>query len=395
MKIILRTIFLLLTLLIFFVGYMTFIGLETKKLNNQIAEKVENINESLKLELKEIKLIFDPMSFSINAKTISPRLISKNKAIEIENIKTRVSLKSLINNKFSLENLEISTKSLKVKDLISFVRALNNSSELFILEKLIQKGYLIGDIQLDFDENGNIKNNYLVNGFVKDLDIDIFKKYNFQNINFIFNFEKEQFVAKDSSFKFNDVNFLSENITIKRKDNNFLVKANVNNDKISLSKKKIEDFIRLFEHNLSFENITFSSKNTFSFILNEKFKIKDLEVESNINLEKLLLKNNFDLKNIFPKIKDQFSFINHKINLKLKSDDLFLEGSGDLLFQEKKDNLIYNFEKNDKVSKFTSVLKINDNPFNLNLLNYEKSKDKGLEISLKGYQKKKKSNFFE
>ena len=41
MKIILRTIFLLLTLLIFFVGYMTFIGLETKKLNNQIAEKVE------------------------------------------------------------------------------------------------------------------------------------------------------------------------------------------------------------------------------------------------------------------------------------------------------------------------------------------------------------------
>ena len=79
--------------------------------------------------------------------------------------------------------------------------------------------------------------------------------------------------------------------------------------------------------------------------------------------------------------------------MKLKSDDLFIEGSGDLLFQEKKDNLIYNFEKNDKVSKFTSVLKINDNPFNLNLLNYEKSKDKGLEISLKGYQKKKNQIF--
>ena len=53
-------------------------------------------------------------------------------------------------------------------------------------------------------------------------------------------------------------------------------------------------------------------------------------------------------------------------------------------------NLKYNFEKNGKVSKFTSVLKINDNPFNLNLLNYEKNKDKKLEISLKGYQNKKK-----
>ncbi len=388
MKIIFRTTLLLLTLLIFLVGYMTFFGLETKRLNNQIAEKVKDVNESLKLELKEIKLIFDPISFSINAKTISPRLILKNKVIEIENIKTRVSLKSLINNKFSFENLEISTKSLKVKDLVSFVRTLNNTPEFFILEKLIQKGYLIGDIKLYFDENGKIKNNYLINGFVKDLEIDIFKKYHLKDINFIFDIEKEQFTAKDSSFNFNNINFLSEKISIKKKDNNFLVKALVNNNKISLSKKKIEDFVRLLEPNLSFENITFSSKNIFSFILNKKFEIKDLKVESNINLEELLLKNNFDLKDIFPKIKDQFSLINHKINLRLKSDDLFVEGSGDLLFQEKKDNIIYNYEKNDKVSKFTSVLEIFDNPFNLNLLNYEKSKDNKLEISLKGYQKK-------
>ncbi len=393
MKIIFRTIFLLLTLLIFFVGYMTFIGLETKRLNNQIAEKIKGVNENLRLELKEIKLIFDPISFSINAKTIGPRLIVKNKAIEIENIKTRVSLRSFINNKFSLENLEISTNSLKIKNLISLIRAVNNSSELYILEKIIKKGYLISDIQLYFNDEGNIKNNYLINGFVKDLEIDIFKIYNFKDINFIFDFKKEQFVAKDSSFKFNNINFLSEKISIFKKDNKFLVNALVNNDKISLSKKKIENFVRLLEPNLSFENITFSSKNIISFILNEKFKIKDLEAESNIILEKLLLKNNIDLKNIFPKIKDQFSLINHKINLRLKSDDLLIEGSGDLLFQEKNDNIKYNYERNNKVSKFTSVLEINENPFNLNLLNYEKSKDNKLEISLKGYQNKKNQIF--
>ena len=55
MKIIFRTTLVLLFLLIFFVGYMTFIGLETKRLNNQIAEKIEGVNQSLKLELKEIK----------------------------------------------------------------------------------------------------------------------------------------------------------------------------------------------------------------------------------------------------------------------------------------------------------------------------------------------------
>jgi len=110
MKIIFRLIFFLLITVIFLLGYMTFFGLETKKFNNQIIKKIKNINNSLELELKDIKLIFDPINFSINAKTIGPKLKLKNETIEIENIKTQVSLRSLINNKFSLENLEISSK---------------------------------------------------------------------------------------------------------------------------------------------------------------------------------------------------------------------------------------------------------------------------------------------
>ena len=160
MKIIFRLIFFLLITVIFLLGYMTFFGLETKKFNNQIIKKIKDIDNSLELELKEIKLIFDPMSFSINAKTIGPKLRVRNKIIEIENVKTQVSVKSLINDQFSLENLEISSKPLKIKDLISFIRIINNTPELYFLEKIIQRGYLITDIRVDFDEKGNIKNNY-------------------------------------------------------------------------------------------------------------------------------------------------------------------------------------------------------------------------------------------
>ena len=177
MKIISRFIILLLTLTIFTMGYMTFVGFETKRFNDQISKKIKNINESLELELDEIKLIFDPIKFNINAKTIGPKLKAKNKIIEMENVKTQVSLRSLISNQFSLENLEISSKPLKIKDLISFLRAINNSSELYVLEKIIQKGYLITDIQIDFDNHGNIKNNYSINGLVKDVEIDFFSKY--------------------------------------------------------------------------------------------------------------------------------------------------------------------------------------------------------------------------
>ena len=142
MKIIFRLIFSLLITIIFLLGYMTFFGFETKKFNNQIIKKIKDIDNSLELELKEIKLIFDPMIFSINAKTIGPKLRVRNKIIEIENVKTQVSVKSLINDQFSLENLEISSKPLKIKDLIFFIRIINNTPELYFLEKIIQKGYL-------------------------------------------------------------------------------------------------------------------------------------------------------------------------------------------------------------------------------------------------------------
>ena len=32
---------------------------------------------------------------------------------------------------------------------------------------MINKGYLISDIKIEFDENGNIKDNFEINGFVK------------------------------------------------------------------------------------------------------------------------------------------------------------------------------------------------------------------------------------
>ena len=393
MKIISRLVFYLLILLFFFLGYMTFVGLETKRFNNQIANKIKNINENLEIELQEIKLIFDPISFNINAKTIGPKLRTKNKVIEIENIKTRVSLRSFLNNEFSLENLEISSKSLKIKDLISFIRVLNNSSELYILEKIIQKGYIITDIHLEFDKEGKVKSNYSINGFVKDIEINFFKKYNLKNLNFIFKYEKDQFITKDTSFKFSDIDFFSDEIFIKKIKDEFSIKASINNNKTSLTDEKIKEIKSPFASNLSLENIIFSSKNTFSFILNKKFKIKDLEIDSIISLEELALNNNLDLRNFFPKLKKKISFLDHKLNLKFKANNLMIEGSGNLLFQNKKDDLTYKYKRKDNDSNFLVNLKINDNPFILDVLNYEKNKNEKLEISLKGYQSKKKQVF--
>ena len=53
---------------------------------------------NLDTSLKKIKLTLDPLNFKINAKTIDAKITFKNKLIELEYIKTQISLK-FINQK--------------------------------------------------------------------------------------------------------------------------------------------------------------------------------------------------------------------------------------------------------------------------------------------------------
>ena len=91
-------------------------------------------------------MILDPFNLSLNAKTIGPKIKNKRKIIEIESIKTKISL-ILLNEKFSISNIKISTKSLEINQLISFIKKFKKKSRIYILDKLIKKGYLIADIK--------------------------------------------------------------------------------------------------------------------------------------------------------------------------------------------------------------------------------------------------------
>ena len=167
MKIISKILIVFILGLILFLSYLSLIGFETKKFNEQIIKNVKNINSNLNLELKEIKIILNLFEGKLNAKTIGSKLSSENKSIEIESIKTQIPLRSLFKEKFLIDNMEISTRSLNIKDLISFIRIFNKDPELYILNKIVKKGFLIADIKLDFDEKGKIKNNYRINGLIK------------------------------------------------------------------------------------------------------------------------------------------------------------------------------------------------------------------------------------
>ena len=379
MKIVLKLLLTLFFIILMVIAYLSIFGVETKRFNNQIINKLKSFDKSLDIQLKTIKIVLDPLSFGIDAKTIGSRLISKNKSIEIESLKTKISLKALIDNQFSIENLEVSTKSIDLNDFISFARSLNQSPELYVLDKIIKKGFLIADIKLEFDTKGKIKDNYKINGFVKEGKLSFNNKYNIDKLNFTFDLEKKELVFKDTNFRLNNLNFYSNNLSVKNIENKFFVKGEIDHQKFDLDGSQL-DLLKSFFGSLEAKELIFSSKNIFSFNLSKKFKLNNLEINSKINLIKLSILNNLPLKDFFPKIRDKVYLSDNNLEITYKKKKLSITGDGQILLQDNDDKISYKLERKNDNLKFESDLKINNNPLIINLLNYEKKRDASLSI---------------
>ena len=390
MKVISKFIIILSLLIIVSLSYLSFFGIETDRFNSQILNKIKNIDKNIEVELKKIRLVLDPFSLKLNVKTVGSKIKKQNKVIEIENIKTQISLRSIFNNKFSIENLEISTKSLEIKNLISFIRSFENSTELFILEKTVDRGYLIADIKIEFDSEGKIKSNFEIDGFIKDAKLSFLKKYNIQNLDLIFDYQENDLMLSDISFSLNDLNFLSDKILLKKLNNNFIVEGNTNHKSINIDDKNLDLLIKPFFSKLDLKTLEFSSDNSFKFEISKKFEINNFEIKSEMLINELSTINNLNLKDFFPNVKKDFLFSDSKLSILYKKDNFNINGKGNILFQDEKDNLEFSINNKNGVINFKSLLKIQNNPLLIDYLNYEKDEKSEIYINCEGKQNLKK-----
>ena len=395
MKIIFKLIISTLIILSITLTYLSIFGIETDRFNSQIENKIKNIDDKIEVKLNKIKLVLDPFKFKVKLKTLGAKFTNQNKIIEVESLKTQISLKALFGNKFSIEKLEISTNTIEIKNLIKFVRLFQNTPELFILEKVVRNGYLIADIKLEFDSEGNIKNNYEINGFLRDTKLDILKKYNFQKLNLTFKYQKENLLLNNIAFSLNKLNFISEIISLKKDKDDFFINGKVSHKKLEFDEKNFNLLIKPFLPKIDFKKLKFSSENDFSFKLSKKFEFKDLTFMSEVFIDKFSIANKLDLKDFFPYMSDSISFLEHELSVKYLKNDLHINGKGNILLQDKKDFLTYSINKTNESIIFKSSLDITDNLFKINFLNYEKNKNNKASIQVEGSINKKNLVFIE
>ena len=350
-------------LLLLAIFYLSTFGINTKMLNNEIKNKLSTINPAIEFNINEVKYLLNPFNFTFNIIAKNSQILVEGNKLGLESIKTNVSLKSLINNQFSIYDLQISTAEIKLDDLILLARTVHNTPQLFILNTIVKDGIIVANININFDNQGKIKDNYQIKGLVKNVRVDILNKSRIKDLNFSFDIIKNKYSLNELSAIFNKIKISAPLIQIKEKDNLYSIDGNISNKNQKLEGKDLEPiFGNLFDSS-DIKKIELSSTNNFSFTIDKKLRFNNLVLETNINLDQLtFIKKNLNLEPFLINTKEEIKLENHKIKINYNKDQLAIDGRGDIFLTDNIEKLSYNVAKNSDQFLFNTKLnKLDEN----------------------------------
>ena len=365
--------------------YLSIFGIKTDKFNNQISSSILNINKKINLSLSDVSYILNPYNLTINIKTTNPQILLEGRNLEIQDIQTNVALKSLINNQFLIDDLLIRTKEIEVNDIIALLRVFQNSPKLFVLNTIVNDGFVSANINLNFDEEGNIKEDYKITGSVKKVKLNILNQVKLQNFNFDFTINENIYSLKKIELKLNNIKIISPLIKIEKKKNSFFVNGQFLNDKKNFDIKELRPmFVNLFDI-IDIRKVEFSSKNTFSFKINERLKFENLKVDSVIDLNQLTInQKNLKLKPYLPSFVEEVKLEEHKVIVNYDKNKFNISGNGNILLKDKIDNLSYKIIKDNNHFVFDSKINLKNNSLLIDFLDFKKEEGLSSLISIKG-----------
>ena len=385
--------FISLTLIIaLIVIYLSIIGVKTDKFNNQITSKVREINSNLDLKLNQVNIKLNPLSFTVDLKTLGTDLSYQDNIIQLENLKSQISLKSIFKNEFAISELAISTKSIALKDLIILVKEVKNYQQLFIANEIIDNGYIVADLKFEFNEVGNIKDNFIIKGLVNNAELTLSNK-KVTKLNFIFQANNKELNLEDLTFLLNNKSLNIPKLNAKKNDDNFLVTGIVKNKDLNFEKNDIKKFLDNELINKNLNNLSFNSESNFKFNIDNKLKIKNLDIQASVNVNKLDIDNFLGDNSILPNIKKNLVFENQQIKINYNKSKIEITGSGNIFIQNNLDVINYQITNIEDNYLFDLDFEIEDNPLILNFINFEKDVESSLSLKLKGALKKDKLKF--
>ena len=379
---IISVIFLFLLLLI---SYLSFFGIKTEVFNNEIKDSLSKINKELKININEVSYLLNPLNFNLDITTENSEVLLKKHQLDLEKVKLNVSIKSLFKKKLLINKIKLSTKEIKLKNLIIPLREIYNSPQLFILNQIVKEGNIAIDVNINFDSQGKIKDDYQIKGLINKAKIDLLNKFTIKDLNFLFTVNKKKYELSKITSLLNEIKFSSPFIEIEPNEDSYLIKGKILSKDLKLESKDLENIFKNKTNDFHFKKTDFSFESFFSLNINNRLKIDNLSIKSNLNLDKAkIVEKRVNFKPYFLNSSDEIDFNNHKINIDYNKDQLIIEGNGKVSFSGKTDQVVYKFIKNDNKISFDTSLNIKNNPLIIKFLDYKKKEGVDSTILAKG-----------
>jgi len=379
---IISVIFLFLLLLI---SYLSFFGIKTEVFNNEIKDSLSKINKEVKININEVSYLLNPLNFNLDITTENSEVLLKKHQLDLEKVKLNVSIKSLFKKKLLINKIQLSTKEIKLKNLIIPLREIYNSPQLFILNQIVKEGNIAIDVNINFDSQGKIKDDYQIKGFINKAKIDLLNKFTIKDLNFLFTVNKKKYELSKITSLLNEIKFSSPFIEIEPNEDSYLIKGKILSKDLKLESKDLENIFKNKTNDFHFKKTDFSFESFFSLNINNRLKIDNLSIKSNLNLDKAkIVEKRVNFKPYFLNSSDEIDFNNHKINIDYNKDQLIIEGNGKVSFSGKTDQVVYKFIKNDNKISFDTSLNIKNNPLIIKFLDYKKKEGVDSTILAKG-----------
>jgi len=379
---IISVIFLFLLLLI---SYLSFFGIKTEVFNNEIKDSLSKINKEVKININEVSYLLNPLNFNLDITTENSEVLLKKHQLDLEKVKLNVSIKSLFKKKLLINKIKLSTKEIKLKNLIIPLREIYNSPQIFILNQIVKEGNIAIDVNINFDSQGKIKDDYQIKGFINKAKIDLLNKFTIKDLNFLFTVNKKKYELSKITSLLNEIKFSSPFIEIEPNEDSYLIKGKILSKDLKLESKDLENIFKNKTNDFHFKKTDFSFESFFSLNINNRLKIDNLSIKSNLNLDKAkIVEKRVNFKPYFLNSSDEIDFNNHKINIDYNKDQLIIEGNGKVSFSGKTDQVVYKFIKNDNKISFDTSLNIKNNPLIIKFLDYKKKEGVDSTILAKG-----------
>ena len=381
-KRLIQIIIILVLLFISFCLYLSIYGLNTNKFNDLISKKISERNKNFTITFDKIKIFLDIGSFNLEIKTDKPSIIFQDKEIKIKSISTSLPIKSIIKKQNNINNIKIITDENKIKNIIEIARLLKNTPELFFLNKAVKSGIITSEIKFNFDENGNLLNDFILDGRIENLNLKLINNNTVDEIKFNFLIRDKKYLFYNSSLNYEGIKITSNEIRVVDNNNIYSVEGDLSNNSSNINLNKLFKILNI-DIKLKDKDLLISSTNDFSFNLNKKFKFSGVKVQSNIDY------GNFEYSNVlfkrfFPGYRENIKFQDNKLKVIYNNENYQVSGNSKLNINEDIDNLKFDISKRDDKIFFNTTSTIKNNAINFKILNYTKKKNLNSTINLDG-----------